>query len=310
MQMLLRFDALLQEKRARPATDDLMSRIIHSEALGNMPPAERMGNIALLIVGGNDITRNSMSGLIDALHRFPGELDRLHDDPSLIGGAVSEIVRWQSPVTHMRRTATEDTELAGQRIAKGEKIVRRCRPLRCRPGECAPASGLRTRYSPLHRHAARRIAAYRLYRGIAAPELAGRIRRKPAACAVLFPAWVHFHAGSHGAARLDTRRIGRLGLRGRLHPQHPDEYLPLRTGKTQPLYFRIIGAAQLARDIPQQEAQFDLVGTGRGRLRCACTGLISYVSSMQRGGHQRHVPRQRRQMTNGLHFVCNNTNQM
>lgn len=123
MQMLLRFDALLQENRARPATDDLMSRIIHSEAMGNMPPAERMGNIALLIVGRNDTTRNSMWGLIDALHRFPGELDRLHDDPSLVGGAVSEIVRWQSPVTHMRRTATEDTELAGQRIAKGEKIV-------------------------------------------------------------------------------------------------------------------------------------------------------------------------------------------
>lgn len=123
MQMMLRFDALLQEKRAHPPTDDLMSRIIHSDAMGNMPPAERMGNIALLIVGGNDTTRNSMSGLVDALHLYPEQLDRLHDDATLVPNAVSEIVRWQSPVTHMRRTATEDTELAGERIMKDEKIV-------------------------------------------------------------------------------------------------------------------------------------------------------------------------------------------
>ena len=123
MQMMLRFDRLLQDKRALPPSDDLMSRIIHSDAMGDMPPAERMGNIALLIVGGNDTTRNSMSGLVDALHRFPDELDRLHDDPSLILNAASEIVRWQSPVSHMRRTATQDVELGGQRIAEGEKIV-------------------------------------------------------------------------------------------------------------------------------------------------------------------------------------------
>ena len=123
MQMMLRFDRLLQDKRALPPSDDLMSRIIHSDAMGDMPPAERMGNIALLIVGGNDTTRNSMSGLVDALHRFPGELDRLHDDPSLVPNAASEIVRWQSPVTHMRRTTTKDAELGGQRIVEGEKIV-------------------------------------------------------------------------------------------------------------------------------------------------------------------------------------------
>ena len=123
MQMLTRFDRLLQEKKAQPESDDLMSRIIHSEAMGNMPPAERMGNIALLIVGGNDTTRNSMSGLIDAFHHFPDQLDLLHEKPDLVTNAASEIIRWQSPVTHMRRTATEDYELDGQLIRKGEKII-------------------------------------------------------------------------------------------------------------------------------------------------------------------------------------------
>ncbi|MFZ9395524.1 MAG: cytochrome P450 [Erythrobacter sp.] len=123
MQMLLRFDRLLEEKRAAPPSDDLMSRIIHSEAMGSMPAAERMGNIALLIVGGNDTTRNSMSGLVDALHRFPEQLVQLHADPSLIENAASEIIRWQSPVTHMRRTAVADHEIGGHLIRKGEKVV-------------------------------------------------------------------------------------------------------------------------------------------------------------------------------------------
>ncbi|WP_379549598.1 cytochrome P450 [Erythrobacter sp. W53] len=123
MQMLMRFDRLLQEKKAQPPSDDIMSRIIHSEAMGNMPAAERMGNIALLIVGGNDTTRNSMSGLIDAFHRYPDQLDLLHKDPSLVPNAASEIVRWQSPVAHMRRTATEDYELDGELIRKGEKVI-------------------------------------------------------------------------------------------------------------------------------------------------------------------------------------------
>ncbi|WP_298021469.1 cytochrome P450 [uncultured Parasphingopyxis sp.] len=123
MQMLTRFDRLFEEKRAAPPADDLMSRIIHSEAMGQMPPAERMGNVALLIVGGNDTTRNSMSGFIDAINRYPDQLDKLRADPSLIPNAASEIIRWQSPVTHMRRTALEDTELDGHAIKAGEKLI-------------------------------------------------------------------------------------------------------------------------------------------------------------------------------------------
>ncbi|WP_369026090.1 cytochrome P450 [Qipengyuania sp. RANM35] len=121
--MLARFDELMEERRNLPPSDDLLSRMVHSEAMGNLTPMERIANIALLIVGGNDTTRNSMSGLVDAFNRFPEELDRLHADPSLIPNTAQEIIRWQSPVTHMRRTATKDTELAGQRIAAGEKIV-------------------------------------------------------------------------------------------------------------------------------------------------------------------------------------------
>jgi cytochrome P450 len=122
-QMLTRFDQLLEEKRALPPADDLLSRVIHSEAMGNMSAMERIANIALLIVGGNDTTRNSMSGFVEACALYPTELDKLRADPSLIPNAAQEIIRWQSPVTHMRRTCTQDVELAGQKLAKGDKIV-------------------------------------------------------------------------------------------------------------------------------------------------------------------------------------------
>ena len=122
-EMLGRFDRELEDRRGKPATDDLLSRMVHSEAMGHMEPMERIANIALLIVGGNDTTRNSMSALVEAFDRYPEELERLRADPSLIPNAAQEIVRWQSPVTHMRRTALEDTELGGQTIRKGEKVV-------------------------------------------------------------------------------------------------------------------------------------------------------------------------------------------
>ena len=122
-EMLARFDRELEDRRGKPPTDDLLSRMVHSEAMGQLSPMERIANIALLIVGGNDTARNSMTALVEAFHRYPEELERLRADPSLAANAAQEIIRWQSPVTHMRRTALEDTELGGQVIRKGEKVV-------------------------------------------------------------------------------------------------------------------------------------------------------------------------------------------
>jgi cytochrome P450 len=122
-EMLARFDRELDARKGLPPTDDLLSRMVHSEAMGNLPPLERLANIALLIVAGNDTTRNSIAGLIEALNLYPEELDVLRADPTLSANAAQEIIRWQTPVTHMRRTATQDVEVGGQLIRAGEKIV-------------------------------------------------------------------------------------------------------------------------------------------------------------------------------------------
>jgi cytochrome P450 len=86
-------------------------------------PREFLGNIMLLIVGGNDTTRNSISGGVLALNQYPDQYDKLRSEPGLIPNMVAEMIRWQTPVIHMRRTANEDTELGGKRIRRGEKVV-------------------------------------------------------------------------------------------------------------------------------------------------------------------------------------------
>jgi cytochrome P450 len=122
-EMLQRFDRELDARRTLPPTDDLLSRMVHSEAMGQLPPLERLANIALLLVAGNDTTRNSISGLVEALHLYPEQLEKLRANPTLSANAAQEIIRWQSPVTHMRRTAIRDVEVDGQLIREGEKIV-------------------------------------------------------------------------------------------------------------------------------------------------------------------------------------------
>jgi cytochrome P450 len=111
-------------ERARSAPKfDLLSMLAHGESTRDLPLQEFMGTLALLIVGGNDTTRNSMSGGLMALGANPGEYQKLRDNPALIPGMVSEIVRYVTPVIHMRRTATADTELRGKQIRKGDKVV-------------------------------------------------------------------------------------------------------------------------------------------------------------------------------------------
>ena len=105
-----------------PATD-LISMMIHSDAMSEMDENEFIGNLILLIVGGNDTTRNTMSALAYGLDRHPDERAKLEADPGLTANAVQELIRWQTPLAHMRRTATQDTELAGQRVAAGDKLI-------------------------------------------------------------------------------------------------------------------------------------------------------------------------------------------
>ncbi len=97
--------------------------MIHSDAMSHMDHFEFIGNLILLIVGGNDTTRNSMTALAYGLDRFPDERAKLEADPSLIPNTTQEIIRWQTPLAHMRRTATRDTELMGQTIREGDKLA-------------------------------------------------------------------------------------------------------------------------------------------------------------------------------------------
>ncbi len=102
---------------------DLISMLAHGESTRHMDRMEFLGNLLLLIVGGNDTTRNSISGGLLALNQNPAEYDKLIANPSLIPNMVSEIIRWQTPLAYMRRTALEDTELGGQTIRKGDKVM-------------------------------------------------------------------------------------------------------------------------------------------------------------------------------------------
>jgi cytochrome P450 len=106
-----------------PPRPDLISMLAHGEATRDMDPQEFMGNCALLIVGGNDTTRNSISGGLWALHTHPDEYRKLRENPGLIPGMVPEIIRWQTPIAYMRRTALEDFDLAGKTIRAGDKLA-------------------------------------------------------------------------------------------------------------------------------------------------------------------------------------------
>jgi len=117
------FTELWNQRVNRPPTPDLVSMLAHAEATRNMSPMEYLGNLILLIVGGNDTTRNSITGGVLALNENPGEFAKLRANPALIESMVPEIIRWQTPLAHMRRTALEDYEIGGQTIKKGDRVV-------------------------------------------------------------------------------------------------------------------------------------------------------------------------------------------
>ncbi len=119
------FTALFIERQQQSPRPDLISMLAHGGATRDIieRPQEFLGNLQLLIVGGNDTTRNSISGGVWALNKHPAEYQKLRDNPGLIPSMVPEIIRWQTPVVHMRRTALADAEIGGKPISKGDKVV-------------------------------------------------------------------------------------------------------------------------------------------------------------------------------------------
>jgi cytochrome P450 len=117
------FTHLWNERVNGEPKGDLISMMAHSDATRNMEPREYLGNVILLIVGGNDTTRNSITGGVLALNENPAQYQKLRDNPALIESMVPEIIRWQTPLAHMRRTALADVEFRGKKIRKGDKVA-------------------------------------------------------------------------------------------------------------------------------------------------------------------------------------------
>jgi cytochrome P450 len=120
------FGRMWDERIKQPPKSDLLSMMAHSPAtrhLREQNPMNFLGNLTLLIVGGNDTTRNTLSGSIVALNENPDQYARLRENPELIESFVPEVIRWQTPLTHMRRTALEDIEFKGKQFKKGDKVV-------------------------------------------------------------------------------------------------------------------------------------------------------------------------------------------
>ncbi len=118
-----KFTELWNERVNAEPKFDLISMLAHNEATRNMDPLEFHGNVGLLIIGGNDTTRNTISGSIYALNKNPAQYDKLRANPTLIPSMVSETIRWQTPLAHMSRTTTQDVEFGGKLMRKGDKVM-------------------------------------------------------------------------------------------------------------------------------------------------------------------------------------------
>jgi len=117
------FMRLWNERVNAPPAGDLISMLAHGEATRDMDRMEYLGNLILLIVGGNDTTRNTITGSVLALHQNPDQDRKLRENPALIPSMVSETIRWQTPLAYMRRSATRDVQLGGKTIKKGDKVA-------------------------------------------------------------------------------------------------------------------------------------------------------------------------------------------
>jgi cytochrome P450 len=117
------FTGLWNERVNAEPTGDLISMLAHGEETRNMSMADFHANVALLIIGGNDTTRNTISGSVLALNQNPDQYAKLRAEPDLIPSMVSETIRWQTPLAHMARTATQDFEMEGKTIREGDKVA-------------------------------------------------------------------------------------------------------------------------------------------------------------------------------------------
>lgn len=123
MECLDVFTGLWNDRVKKEPGNDLISMMAHGSHTQNMDPMEYLGNLILLIVGGNDTTRNSISGGVYHLNKNPEQYEKLRNNLDLIPNMVSEIIRYQTPLAHMRRTATQDYVLRGKHIKKGDKVI-------------------------------------------------------------------------------------------------------------------------------------------------------------------------------------------
>ncbi|EST38545.1 hypothetical protein N566_06855 [Streptomycetaceae bacterium MP113-05] len=118
-EILFYFHDLIERRQQNPGSD-LVSALL---ADGRLRTEDVLINCDNVLIGGNETTRHSITGAFHVFQRFPGALDTLHADPELTDRAVEELVRWTSPATHVLRVATEDTEVGGQEIRKGQAVV-------------------------------------------------------------------------------------------------------------------------------------------------------------------------------------------
>ncbi|MEM7092305.1 MAG: cytochrome P450 [Actinomycetota bacterium] len=122
MECVAYFSELWDQRRGGDGFD-LVTMLANGEDTKHMTPFEQLGNLLLLIVGGNDTTRNTMTGSVYGLNKFPEQFDMLKADPGLIEKFVPEVIRWQTPLSYMRRTATRDTEVGGKQIKKNDQVL-------------------------------------------------------------------------------------------------------------------------------------------------------------------------------------------